>query len=84
MEMLLQLNQVIEQAVPDSVGREKMLDDVLRAQGTPYFSVDGNGFMELRDSENYRYSMWYLGKPLSEQSTETLAFLASILCPSER
>lgn len=71
------------------IPRPITLEDVLRAHKIR-FPADGT----MRTNESFRrhhtgqfsediwdfYSQWHLGKPLSEQPPETIAFLHSLLC----
>ena len=61
------------------------LEDVLRANyGNPLeLSIDDGGWVwtrPLNDWESNGDIRWNLGKPLSEQSPETLNFLHKLLC----
>jgi DnaJ-class molecular chaperone len=58
------------------------LEDVLRAAfpKSNYYCVDTGGqIWDLSDSSKGTLCRWLLGKPLSEQSPETIAFLHSLL-----
>ena len=84
-----ELVNAIVKAVPDIMGRRNFgqiepdvtLEDVLRAidnKGS-WWSVDCLGKFYAPDSMENGES-WLLGKPLSEQSEETIAFLHNLLC----
>lgn len=84
MEIDMLLEQVIEKAAPDSIGRPKTLEDVLRAleklcEENEYirkyrpFLGDPDFFYDTKQQ-------WTLGLPLSDQSPETIAFLHQLLC----
>ena len=70
-----------------TLDRPITLEDVLRAIlfKANYYCVDTGGrFWELQNVQDQRHCLakWLLGKSLSEQSSETISFLHSLLCKS--
>lgn len=67
---------------------EITLDHVLKASNcnieSAYPQVDQTMCLSARDeNRNFKYAYWQLGKPLNDQSQETIDFLHPIICTNE-
>jgi hypothetical protein len=85
------IRQKIEELVPDAGFWQKgkpldfTLEDVLQAidaaAPSDCITIGGDGWFVFPPRRNLTADRWLFGKPLSEQSTEMIDFLHSLLCP---